>query len=78
MNEIFGHRNLASEFVVGFRYGQERGEMRTYVIGDIHGCFQEFVELLDLCGAHAAGKPARLITLGDYVDRGPDRFGSFG
>ena len=48
--------------------------MRTYVIGDIHGCFQEFVELLDLCGAHAAGKPARLITLGDYVDRGPDLF----
>jgi serine/threonine protein phosphatase 1 len=48
--------------------------MRTYVIGDIHGCFQEFVELLDLCSAHAAGKPARLITLGDYVDRGPDSF----
>lgn len=48
--------------------------MRTYVIGDIHGCFQEFVELLDLCGAHAASKPARLITLGDYVDRGPDSF----
>ena len=48
--------------------------MRTYVIADIHGCFQELVELLDLCGAHAAGKPARLITLGDYVDRGPDSF----
>ena len=48
--------------------------MRTYVIGDIHGCFQEFVALLDLCSAHAAGKPARLITLGDYVDRGPDSF----
>jgi serine/threonine protein phosphatase 1 len=48
--------------------------MRTYVIGDIHGCFQEFVELLDLCSAHAVGKPARLITLGDYVDRGLDSF----
>ena len=48
--------------------------MRTYVTGDIHGCFQEFVELLDLCSAHAAGKPARLITLGDYVDRGLDSF----
>jgi len=44
------------------------------VIGDIHGCFQEFVELLDLCSAHAVGKPARLITLGDYVDRGLDTF----
>jgi len=48
--------------------------LRTYVTGDIHGCFQEFVKLLDLCSAHAAGKPARLITLGDYVDRGLDSF----
>jgi serine/threonine protein phosphatase 1 len=48
---------------------------RTYVIGDIHGCCREFERLLDLCGDHADGRPARLITLGDYVDRGPDSFG---
>jgi serine/threonine protein phosphatase 1 len=48
---------------------------RTYVIGDIHGCYREFKQLLDLCGEHAEGMPSRLITLGDYVDRGPDSFG---
>jgi serine/threonine protein phosphatase 1 len=47
----------------------------TYVIGDIHGCYREFKQLLDLCSDHADGKPARLITLGDYVDRGPDSYG---
>ena len=48
---------------------------RTYVIGDIHGCYREFKQLLDLCSDDADGKPARLITLGDYVDRGPNSFG---
>jgi serine/threonine protein phosphatase 1 len=48
---------------------------RTYVIGDIHGCYREFKQLLELCSDDAGGKPARLITLGDYVDRGPDSFG---
>jgi serine/threonine protein phosphatase 1 len=47
---------------------------RTYVIGDIHGCYREFERLLDLCSDHADGRPARLITLGDYVDRGPDSY----
>ena len=47
---------------------------RTYVIGDIHGCYREFKQLLELCSDND-GKPARLITLGDYVDRGPDSFG---
>ena len=50
------------------------GMKRTYVIGDIHGCYREFKRLLDLCSDDADGKPARLITLGDYVDRGPDSF----
>jgi serine/threonine protein phosphatase 1 len=45
------------------------------VIGDVHGCHREFERLLDLCSNHANGKPARLITLGDYVGRGPDSFG---
>ena len=48
---------------------------RTYVIGDIHGCYREFKQLLDVCSDDAEGKLARLITLGDYVDRGPDSFG---
>jgi hypothetical protein len=48
---------------------------RTQVIGDIHGCYREFKQLLDLCSDDADGGPARLITLSDYVDRGPDSFG---
>lgn len=42
---------------------------RIIAIGDIHGCHQEFAELLQLL------KPApddRLILLGDLVNRGPD------
>lgn len=49
---------------------------RTYVIGDIHGCYREFKQLLDLCSDDAEGKPAQLILLGDYVDRGPNSLAS--
>jgi serine/threonine protein phosphatase 1 len=46
--------------------------MRTLVIGDIHGCSTAFDAVL-----HAAAPTAddRIITLGDYVDRGPDSRG---
>ena len=43
--------------------------MRTLVIGDIHGCdtaLKTVVEMVDL------QPDDTLITLGDYVDRGPD------
>ncbi|MGK7945153.1 MAG: metallophosphoesterase family protein [Microcystaceae cyanobacterium] len=43
--------------------------MKTFVIGDIHGCLQALDTLLDtikLCPQD------QLITLGDYVDRGPN------
>lgn len=46
--------------------------MRVLVIGDIHGCLGPFDDLL------AWVKPTAddvLITLGDYVDRGPDSCG---
>jgi serine/threonine protein phosphatase 1 len=46
--------------------------MRTLVIGDIHGCLRALTTLLDV----VAPAPAdRIITLGDYVDRGPDSRG---
>ncbi|MBI5733293.1 metallophosphoesterase [Candidatus Jorgensenbacteria bacterium] len=38
------------------------------IIGDIHGCFDELMELLDVVGP---GKDDRIIGLGDLVDRGP-------
>lgn len=46
--------------------------MRTLVIGDIHGCLtalKTLVESLDLT------PDDKLITLGDYIDRGPDSKG---
>jgi serine/threonine protein phosphatase 1 len=45
---------------------------RTLAIGDIHGCLTALDALLDLV---APDPDERLITLGDYVDRGPDSRG---
>lgn len=42
---------------------------RTIVIGDLHGCFDETVELLKKCNASSND---RVIFLGDLIDRGPD------
>ena len=44
----------------------------TYAIGDIHGCHELFMALLQGIEEHAAGQTYRLVLLGDYVDRGPD------
>ena len=43
--------------------------MRTLAIGDIHGCFRSLVTLEKLVPFESGD---RIITLGDYVDRGPD------
>ena len=42
--------------------------MQKLIVGDIHGCWSEFQELLDKAGL-ADGD--RVIALGDFVDRGP-------
>jgi serine/threonine protein phosphatase 1 len=44
-----------------------------YAIGDIHGCFEKIVRLLDRLRYDPAAD--RLIFLGDYIDRGPDSKG---
>ncbi|HLY08917.1 MAG TPA: metallophosphoesterase [Planctomycetota bacterium] len=43
---------------------------RTIVIGDLHGCYDEAVELLDRLAATSAD---RVVFAGDVVDRGPKR-----
>ncbi len=43
--------------------------MKTLIVGDIHGCWNEFQALLDKA---ALGSDDRIISVGDLVDRGPD------
>lgn len=43
--------------------------MRMLVIGDIHGCYAELQDLLELAGL---SEEDAIIALGDIVDRGPD------
>ena len=45
---------------------------RTIAIGDIHGCSKALAALLDAIGP---GREDTLVTLGDYIDRGPDSRG---
>ena len=42
---------------------------RHLAIGDIHGCISALTALLDFV---APGPDDTIVTLGDYVDRGPD------
>ncbi|HEV7558641.1 MAG TPA: metallophosphoesterase family protein [Kofleriaceae bacterium] len=43
--------------------------MRTLIIGDIHGCFDELRELFDVA---ALATDDLVVSVGDLVDRGPD------
>lgn len=46
--------------------------MKLYAVGDIHGCYKELLELMDLIIDDAGEDDAKIVFLGDYVDRGPD------
>ena len=45
--------------------------MITVAIGDVHGSFDKLQSLLAACDRLCAGKDARFIFIGDYIDRGP-------
>jgi len=42
--------------------------MRTFIVGDIHGCYDELLELLDQANIQ---ENDLVISVGDIVDRGP-------
>jgi len=42
---------------------------RCLVIGDIHGCYAELLDLLDRAGL---GTGDWILAVGDVLDRGPD------
>lgn len=46
--------------------------MRTIIIGDIHGCYDELRALLDK--AKYALDCDRIVCVGDLIDKGPDSF----
>lgn len=60
-------------------FGQRRSrtppEKPVYAIGDIHGRRDLLILLLNKINAHARGRSAEVIFLGDYIDRGPDSAG---
>ncbi len=54
--------------------------MPTFAIGDIHGCLDQLIKLLQnaelIDSSHSwVGKDTRLWFLGDFSDRGPDGMG---
>jgi serine/threonine protein phosphatase 1 len=42
--------------------------MRTLIVGDIHGCFDELIRLVDRADI---GPEDLIVSVGDLVDRGP-------
>ena len=46
--------------------------MKRLLVGDIHGCLDEFSDLLDKAGLGAGDG---IVAVGDIVDRGPDSGG---
>lgn len=47
--------------------------MKYYAIGDIHGRYDLLKKAWERIIVHAASEPnIKIITLGDYIDRGPD------
>jgi serine/threonine protein phosphatase 1 len=44
---------------------------RTYAVPDIHGCFDLLELAIGTIARHADGLSGTVVTLGDYIDRGP-------
>ncbi len=45
--------------------------MATYVMGEIHGCYRDFRQMMKQIGF---SDEDRMFLVGDYIDRGPDSF----
>jgi serine/threonine protein phosphatase 1 len=54
------------------RVAYDKPVMKSFVIGDIHGCLEELASLIEHLPIEASD---RLVFLGDYIDRGPDSNG---
>ncbi len=69
---MFHHRPLAKP-ATGPRVS---GDTRIYAVGDIHGCHDLLIAMLDLIARDGAmradGRQTQVVFLGDYIDRGDD------
>lgn len=45
--------------------------MKYYAIADLHGRYDLLLEAINKIYAHAGSEEYKIITLGDYIDRGP-------
>lgn len=75
LRSFFGHKRPAATVTdARSRLAAAKWPAVVYAIGDIHGCLDELKALEAMIAADAAdlGDGERwLVTLGDYVDRGP-------
>lgn len=46
-----------------------KGEQKVWVIGDIHGCFDQFIEIIN---SAEIAEDDIVVLIGDIIDRGPD------
>ena len=46
--------------------------MKYYAIADLHGRYDLLLEAVNKIYSHAGDEDYKIITLGDYIDRGPD------
>lgn len=55
------------------RLALDISETPTYAIGDVHGCYDQLIEMEERLVADASRLPGRklIIMLGDFIDRGP-------
>ena len=58
-----------SHSLFGLKYREVSMANRVIAIGDIHGCSVAFRQLIDLI---QPGNDDTIVTLGDYINRGPD------
>ena len=49
--------------------------MSTYVIGDVHGCFDQFIRLLEKINYDTSND--QIILTGDLINRGPKSLAVF-
>jgi serine/threonine protein phosphatase 1 len=59
--------------------GGHKSDRPIFAIGDVHGCYEQFLDALNACDRLASeytdpDKRPVIVPIGDYIDRGPDNW----